>query len=91
MYWQPMQLFQKRSDVLHHSDLYFIIMMPMSASHRTIIHRPMLKFGGVESDLPSTSSLSNSLKRKSLNSPSDVSPSISFRENIVHLECSDGV
>ena len=62
-------------------------------SHRTTIHRPMLKFGGVsstvESGLPSTSSLSNSLMRKSLNSPSDVPPSISFRENIVHLVCSE--
>ena len=47
----------------------------------------MTTFGGVssESDLPSTSSLSNSLVRKSLNSSSDVLPSISFREDSVHL------
>ena len=57
-------------------------MQPMSASHFTTTHWPMLKFGGVsssvESGLPSTSSLSNSLMRKTLNSPSDVLSSISF-------------
>ena len=60
----------------------------------TLHHNSLLKFGGVsswsvESGLPSTSSLSNSLMHKSLNSPSDVSPSISFLENIVHLVCSE--
>ena len=45
--------------------LVFHLMHPMSASHCSTIHWPMLKFGGVfssvESDLPSTSSLCNSL------------------------------
>ena len=69
--------------------LVFHPMQPMSAPHCTTTRWPMLKFGGesssVESGLSSTSSLSNSLMRKSLNSPSSVLPSISFRENVVHL------
>ena len=60
----------------------------MSAPHCTTTRWPMLKFGGesssVESGLTSTSSLSNSLMRKSLNSPSNVLPRISFQENLVH-------
>ena len=68
------------------------MMQLMSASHCTTTHWPMLKFGGVSSSvgsgLPSTSSLSNYM-RKSFNSPSDVLPSISFRENIVYLVCSE--
>ena len=68
--------------------LVFHLMQRMSASHCTTAHWLMLKFGGVsssvESGLPSTSSLPNSLMRKSLNSPSNVLPSISFRENVVY-------
>ena len=73
--------------------IVFHPMQPMSAPHCTTTHWPMLKFGGesssVESGLSSTSSLSNSLMHKTLNSPSDVLPSISFRENVVHLVCSE--
>ena len=58
----------------------------MSSSHCLTTHWPMLKFGGVSSSVES--SLSNSLMRK-INSPSDVLPSISFRENLVHLVCSE--
>ena len=67
--------------------LVFHPMQPMSAPHCTTTRGPMLKFGGesVESGLTSTSSLSNSLMCKSCNSPSLVLPSISFRENVVHL------
>ena len=62
-------------------------MQPMSASHCTTTHWPMLKFGGVsssvESGLPSASSLSNSLMHiRCL-------PSISFRDNVMHLVCSE--
>ncbi len=73
--------------------LVFHTMQPMSVSHCITTHWPMLKFGGVsssvESGLTSTSSLSNSLMRKSLNSPSNVLPSISFQENVVHLVFGD--
>ena len=69
--------------------LVFHPMQSMSAPHCTPTRWPMLKFGGesssVESGWSSTSSLSNSLMCKSLNSPSNVLPSISFRENVVHL------
>ena len=57
----------------------------MSAPHCTTTYWPMLKFGGESSSVESSSSLSNSLMRKSFNSPSSVLPSISFRENVVHL------
>ena len=50
----------------------------------TIVHRVS---SSVESGLTFTSSLSNSLMRKS--SPSNVLPSIIFRENVVHLVCSE--
>ena len=53
--------------------LVFHPMQPMSAPHCTTTRWPMHKFGGesssVESGLSSTSSLFNSLMRKSLNSP----------------------
>ena len=73
--------------------LLFHPMQPMSAPYCTTTRWQMLKFGGesssVESRLTSTSSLSNSLMRKSLNSPSNVLPSISFQENVVHLVFGD--
>ena len=80
--------------LLHHIDLYFIRcnQCPLH-THCTTTRWQMLKFGGesssVESRLTSTSSLSNSLMRKSLNSPSSVLPSISFQENVVHLVFGD--
>ena len=73
--------------------LVFLPMQPMSAPHCTTTRWQMLKFGGesssVESRLTSTSSLSNSLMRKSLNSPSNILPSISFQKNVVHLVFGD--
>ena len=77
--------------LLHHIDLYFIWcnQCPLHTAPQfigqcwrldTFICRVRLAIHIIVS--------SNSLMRKSLNSPSDVSPSISFRENIVHLVCS---
>ena len=75
--------------LLHHIDLYFIRCNQCPLHTAPQLVGQCLSLEVEDSCLTSTSSLSNSLMRKSLNSPSNVLPSISFRENVVHLVFGD--